>query len=163
MTYLNPVLAMGVDTFIGAAIESGVSGTIIPDMPEDEGDEWVHACAKAGLATVFLAAPGTTSERLSKVAEASTGFVYCVTTYGVTGVRQTLADTSHDVVENLRAVTDMPLLVGVGISTPDHAREACGFADGVIVGSALVKPMLEGDFAGAIVLSKNFRAAIPSA
>jgi tryptophan synthase alpha chain len=113
MTYLNPVLAMGVDAFIGAALESGVSGTIIPDMPEDEGDEWVKACATAGLATVFLAAPGTSSERLSKVAEASTGWVYCVTTYGVTGTRQTLAGTSHDVVENLRAVTDMPLLTKI--------------------------------------------------
>jgi tryptophan synthase alpha chain len=160
MTYLNPVFAMGVDSFIEEAIGAGVSGTIIPDMPEDEGDEWIAACSEAGLATIFLAAPGTSPERLTKVAEASTGFVYCVTTYGVTGARETLAGTSRDLVEDLRKVTDRPLLVGVGISTPEHAHEACTFADGVIVGSALVKPMLDGDFSDAIELAKEFRAAI---
>lgn len=162
MTYLNPVLAMGMETFVAEALEAGVKGTIIPDLPEDEGADWIAACADAGLATVFLAAPGGSTERLAAVAAASSGWIYCVTTYGVTGAREQLAGTSRSVVEALRPLTELPLLVGVGISSPDHAREACEFADGVIVGSALVRPMLDGDFGAAIAAAAEFRAVIPT-
>jgi len=160
MTYLNPVLAMGVDAFLDRSLAAGLSGVIVPDLPVDEGTEWCEACGRHGVACVFLAAPGTSAERLRQVARASRGFVYCVSTYGVTGERDALAGTARDLVESLRPLTDAPLLVGVGIGTPETARAACEFADGVVVGSALVRPLLEGDHEGMLRLAKSFRAAI---
>lgn len=163
MTYLNPVLSMGPASFISAALDAGVSGTIIPDLPEDEAADWITDCRQAGLATIFLASPGTSNERLADVADAASGWIYCVTTYGVTGARQALDDvSSRSVVDALRPLTNHPLLVGVGISTPEHARAACEFADGVAVGSALVKPMLDGNFDAALASAREFRAAVPT-
>ena len=100
------------------------------------------------------------AEILREVAEASRGFVYCVATYGVTGERDHLSETAADLVARLRPLTGRPLLVGVGIGSPDQAALACGFADGVVVGSALVRPLLAGDRAGALELAERFRAAI---
>src|SRR5947209_13601985 len=145
MTYLNPVLATGVDRFLGLAADAGVSGVIVPDLPVDEGLEWCEACASREIASVFLAAPGTSKERLGQVAAASRGFVYCVSTFGVTGERDHLAGTAREVVEALRELTSTPLVVGVGIGSPEAARAACEFADGVVVGTALVRPLLDGD------------------
>ncbi len=162
MGYLNPILAMGEEAWIAASLDAGVSGFIVPDLPVDEGAGFAERCYAAGLAPVFLAAPGTSTERMQQVADASRGWVYCVATYGVTGQRGTLSGASRDVIEALRPLTDRPLLVGIGVSTPDEAAEQCTFADGVAVGSALVAPMLTGDFAGAIALAKEFRAAIPA-
>jgi tryptophan synthase alpha chain len=158
MTYLNPVLALGFDRFLGM-MNGAVSGAIVPDLPVDEADAWL-AAAPAGFATVFLAAPGTSKERLERVAKASRGFVYCVSTYGVTGERASVAETARTLVEDLRPLTDTPLLVGVGIGSPEAAAEACGFADGVVVGSALVRPLLEGDRSGMVELARRFRSAI---
>jgi tryptophan synthase alpha chain len=158
MTYLNPVLALGFDRFLDV-LDGAVSGAIIPDLPVDEADSWL-AAAPPEFATVFLAAPGTSKERLARVAEASRGFVYCVSTYGVTGERASLDTAGRSLVESLRPHTDTPLLVGVGIGTPEAAAEACGFADGVVVGSALVRPILEGDRSGMLDLAKQFRSAI---
>jgi tryptophan synthase alpha chain len=158
MTYLNPVLALGFDRFLGM-MDGAVSGAIVPDLPVDEADAWL-AAAPAGFATVFLAAPGTSKERLERVAKASRGFVYCVSTYGVTGERASVAETARTLVEDLRPLTDTPLLVGVGIGSPEAAAEACGFADGVVVGSALVRPLLEGDRSGMVELARRFRSAI---
>lgn len=160
MTYLNPVLAMTFEGFLAGVADAGVAGVIVPDLPVDEADEWTRLNSAAGIATIFLAAPGTSKERMSRVAEASTGFVYCVATYGVTGERTQLSGTSREVVENLRPITDRPLLVGVGIGTPEQASEACQFADGVIVGSALVRPMLDGRPERALQLAQEFREAI---
>ncbi|MFN2544701.1 MAG: tryptophan synthase subunit alpha [Actinomycetota bacterium] len=160
MTYLNPVLAAGFDRFLGMAREAGVAGVIVPDLPVDEADEWASACEGAGVASVLLAAPGTSTERLQRIATTSRGFVYCVSTYGVTGGRQALAGTAKELVEALRPFTRTPLLVGVGIGTPDAARAACVFADGIVVGSALVRPLLDGDRRAALTLAKEFRAAI---
>ena len=121
MTYLNPLLAMGFGRFIEAA--SGVlSGAVVPDLPVDEAEPWL-AAAPPAFATVFLAAPGTSKARLAEVAEASRGFVYCVSTFGVTGERSSLAATARTLVEELRPLTDMPLLVGVGVGTPEAAAE----------------------------------------
>lgn len=161
MTYLNPVLAMGMERFTELAVEAGVAGVIVPDLPVDEGGEWAERCAQVGLATIYLAAPGTSVERLERVAKASTGWVYCVSTYGVTGERETLSGSSREVIEALRPRATRPLLAGVGISTPELAAEACTFADGVIVGSALVKPMLSGEFDVALDVAREFRRAIP--
>src|SRR5439155_10451846 len=101
--------------------------------------------------------PGTALSRLERIAAAAHGFVYCVATYGVTGARDSLTDVARDVVGSLRAITDIPLLVGVGIGTPEQAAEACVFADGVIVGSALMSRLVAGDKDGAISLARAFR------
>lgn len=161
MTYLNPVLRRGFGPFLAEARSAGVTGAIVPDLPVDEADDWVAACAEAGVAAVFLAAPGSSPERLRRVAAASRGFVYCVSTYGVTGARDELARTAEEVVRALRTLTGLPLLVGVGITTPEQAAAACRFADGVVVGSALVRFLLEGDPDGALRLAAAFREAVP--
>jgi len=161
MTYLNPVLAMGFDGFLDRAVDAGVGGVIVPDLPVDEADEWIGLCADAGIASVFLAAPGTSSERMGRVAAASSGFVYCVSTYGVTGERPELAGTSREVVQALRPLTRRPLLVGVGIGNREQASQACEFADGVVVGSTLVGPIVEGRPEDALDLARGFREAVP--
>ncbi len=159
MTYANPVWHAGHGAFLQACVAAGVSGVIVPDLPVDEAKGWTRACAEASVAPVFLAAPGTAEDRLRAIGEASRGFVYCVATYGVTGPRERLAETAAELVARLRPITDRPLLVGVGIAEPSHAAEACAFADGVVVGSALVRPLLEGDPAAALGLAGAFRAA----
>jgi len=160
MTYANPMFRIGYEPFAESLREAGVAGAIVPDLPVDETGAFGHAAAACGVDVVLLAAPGAPAERIATIGRAAHGFVYCVATYGVTGVRDALAGTARSVVEALRPVTDLPLLVGVGISTPDHAREACTFADGAIVGSALMGRLLEDDRDGAIELARSFRAAI---
>ncbi len=160
MTYYNPVLAMGEDRFLAAAREAGVVGVIVPDLPVDEAGGWRGRAAAAEVVPVFLAAPGTDADRLKLVAEGSEGFVYCVSTYGVTGARGKLEGTAREVVEALRPLTTKPLLVGVGITTPDQAKEAGEFADGVVVGSAIVARLLEGDLSAVVGLVEEFRTAL---
>ena len=159
MTYLNPVLAAGEEAFLANAAVAGVAGVIVPDLPVDEGQAWGSACEAAGVASVFLAAPGASDDRLRAIAEASTGFVYCVSTYGVTGARDALSTSSRELVERLRPLTDRPLLMGVGISTPEQAAEACTFADGVVVGTSVVHELLQGGV-GAAALVETFREAL---
>ena len=161
MTYLNPVLRRGFETFLADAAAAGVGGVIVPDLPVDEAEGWSASCEELGIASVFLAAPGATPQRLREVADRSRGFVYCVATYGVTGARDKLATTAEELVGALRPLTDRPLLVGVGIGSPEQAAAACGFADGVIVGSALVALLVGGDRDGALALAADFRKAIP--
>ena len=161
MTYVNPVYRVGFDAFLTEARAAGVAAAIVPDLPVDEAGEWIDRAAAHGLETVFLAAPGTAPQRLTAIAAASHGFVYCVATYGVTGARSELAATARELVEALRPLTDTPLLVGVGIGTPDQAAAACEFADGVIVGSALVARLVEGDLEGTVDLARAFRERIP--
>jgi tryptophan synthase alpha chain len=163
MTYANPVWHAGLGAFLEACVNAGVSGAIVPDLPVDEANEWMTACAAASVAPVFLAAPGSSEPRLRAIGERSRGFVYCVATYGVTGERQRLAETAAELVGRLRPLTDRPLLVGVGIAEPSQASQACAFADGVVVGSALVRPLLDGDPAAALRLAGAFRAAIDAA
>jgi tryptophan synthase alpha chain len=159
MTYLNPILSLGEAEFLSRAASCGVAGVIVPDLPVDEAGDWIERCAGAGIAPVLLAAPNSSPKRLGAIAEASRGFVYCVSTFGVTGSRSELSGSARDVVSALRPLTDLPLLVGVGISTPEQAAEACGFADGVVVGSALVSPVLRGDPDEALRLATAFRTA----
>lgn len=161
MTYVNPVFRHGFDAFLSEARDAGVAAAIVPDLPVDEADEWIERAGAHGVETVFLAAPGTSGERLAAIASASRAFVYCVATYGVTGARSELAGTAREVVGALRPLTDTPLLVGVGIATPDLAAAACGFADGVIVGSALMARMIEGDAEGTVALARAFREQVP--
>jgi tryptophan synthase alpha chain len=161
MTYVNPVFRRGVERFLDEAVAAGVAGVIVPDVPVDEADPLDDAAAARGIDAVLLAAPGTASERLETIAKRAHGFVYCVATYGVTGARESLAATARDLVAALRPLTDLPLLVGVGIGTPSQAADACTFADGVIVGSALMARLVEGDRDGALALAAAFRDAIP--
>ena len=161
MTYVNPIHRIGITAFLQEALGAGVSGLIVPDLPVDESRELEEAAASAGVDLVLLAAPGTGADRLAEIGRRSRGFVYCVATYGVTGARDALGATARDVVEAVRPHTDVPLLVGVGIGSPEQAAEACAFADGVVVGSALMAPILDGDREGALALASSFRHAIP--
>jgi tryptophan synthase alpha chain len=162
MTYANPVWHAGHEAFLNACVDAGVSGVIVPDLPVDEAGDWTSACRRASVAPVFLAAPGTSDDRLRAIGETSRGFVYCVATYGVTGARDRLAETAAQLVGRLRPLTGRPLLVGVGIAEPAQAAEACAFADGVVVGSALVRPLLEEDPPAALALARAFRSAARS-
>jgi tryptophan synthase alpha chain len=162
MTYANPVWHAGHEAFLDACVDAGVSGVIVPDLPVDEAGDWTSACQRDSVAPVFLAAPGTSDHRLRAIGETSRGFVYCVATYGVTGVRDRLAETAAELVGRLRPLTGRPLLVGVGIAEPAQAAEACAFADGVVVGSALVRPLLEEDPPAALALARAFRSAARS-
>lgn len=160
MTYYNPIMAMGEDAWIAASLDAGISGFIVPDLPVDEGADLAASCRAAGIAMVFLAAPGTSESRLKLIAERADGFIYCVATYGVTGARDDLGGTAQELVEALRPLTDLPLLVGVGITTPDQAQQAASFADGAIVGSAIVRRLIEHDRDGAIDLARSFGAVL---
>jgi tryptophan synthase alpha chain len=163
MTYANPVEHRGEAAFLDDLARAGVAGAIVPDLPVDEAEAFDSSAAEREIDAVLLAAPGTSPERVARIARASHGFVYCVATYGVTGARDQLEGTAREVVEALRAQTDLPLLVGVGIATPEQARTACSFADGVVVGSALMAPILHKDLDAAVALAGAFRDAIPRA
>lgn len=138
LSYYNPVLRFGLEAFARRAADAGVDGVVVPDLPPEEGDPLMAAAGPAGLDAIFLAAPTSTDARLARVAAASRGFVYCVSLLGVTGVRADLAADAGDLVRRLRRHTALPLCVGFGISTPEHARQVAAVADGVIVGSAVV-------------------------
>ena len=138
-TYFNPLLQYGLTRLAKDAREAGADGVLVTDLPPEEASEWLEAARPAGLDTVFLAAPTSPPERLRKVAEASRGFVYAVSRTGVTGERQTLSDEARPLVEGLRALTREPVVIGFGIAAPEQAREAARVADGVVVGSALVR------------------------
>lgn len=138
MGYTNPILAYGVEAFVGDAAAAGADGFIVPDLPPEEGGEMGTASAKHGCALVYLLAPTSTMERIALAAERSSGFVYLVSVIGVTGERQQLPPTLAEFVHRVRTVTQKPLAVGFGISTPEQARLVGQLVDGVIVGSALI-------------------------
>ena len=151
MTYVNPVFRRGLESFLDDARGAGVAGVIVPDVPVDEAADLESAAAARGIDAVLLAAPGTTPRAPGRHRRTGArGFVYCVATYGVTGARETLRSTGASLVAALRPLTDLPLLLGVGIGTPEQAAEACASADGVIVGSALMARMVQGDRDGAV-------------
>jgi tryptophan synthase alpha chain len=162
MTYVNPVVRHGVESFLDEAVAAGVAGVIVPDLPVDESGELERATLARGVDAVLLAAPGTREERLAEFGRMSRGFVYCVATYGVTGSRDRVEDTAGAIIAALRPLTDLPLLLGVGIGTPAQAAEVCAFADGVVVGSALMSRVVGGDAEGAVQLATEFRQAIPT-
>lgn len=148
MTYYNLAWHFGgiqrLDAFAAAAASAGLAGAILPDLPAHESDPWRAAAGPHGIETVFLAAPTSSDERLAAVAAASSGFIYATSTLGVTGERQSLSDMAAPLVARLRACSDKPVCVGIGVSTGAHAAEVAGFADGVIVGTAAVRAAREG-------------------
>lgn len=162
MTYVNPVYRRGFDAFLDDVVAAGVAGIVVPDLPVDEAEPLDRGAFSRGIDAVLLAAPSTAADRLAAIAGRAHGFVYCVATYGVTGARDSLAGTAQELVDALRPLTPLPLLVGVGIATPRQAAEACGFADGVIVGTALMASLMDGGrdtFLGSV---RSFRSAIPA-
>jgi tryptophan synthase alpha chain len=139
MTYYNPVFKFGIHRFIQAAVTAGIDGVIIPDLIPDEAGEFTALSRRHGLATVFLLAPTSTRERIKKVAGASTGFIYYVSITGITGAKLALGKDMEKRMNSLRALTKKPVAVGFGISNPAEARMVSNLAEGVIVGSAIVK------------------------
>lgn len=144
MTYYNLIFRAGLGDFALQLADSGISGAIVPDLPLEELDDWAGAAGAAGIETILLAAPTTDDDRLVRICARSQGWVYGVGVMGVTGERAGLAASASLMGKRLKAVTDKPVLIGVGVSTPAQAVEACAHADGVIVGSALVRRLLEG-------------------
>jgi tryptophan synthase alpha chain len=144
MSYWNPIERYGVDRFAADLAAAGGAGAITPDLIPDEAGEWLAASDEHGLDRVFLVAPSSTDARLRSTTAASRGFVYAASTMGVTGTRATVGDAAERLVARTRAVTDLPVCVGLGVSNGDQAAEVASFADGVIVGSAYVREMLEG-------------------
>lgn len=143
MTYFNIVFRRGLGEFASAVAEFGGSGVIVPDLPVEEAGPWRDACLAAGIGPVMIAAPTSPSARLRALSECSEGFVYAASTLGVTGLRESLSSRARELVAALRAVTAKPVAVGIGVSNAEQAREVSGYADGVIVGTAIVKVIEE--------------------
>jgi tryptophan synthase alpha chain len=144
MIYYNLVAHAGVERFAALLADAQIDGAIVPDLPFDELNGWGDAADAAGVETVLLAAPTTPDDRLRAICARSRGFVYGVSLLGVTGERAQLADQAAEMGRRLKATTDTPVLLGVGISTAEQAVAAARAADGVIVGSALVRRLLDG-------------------
>ncbi len=138
-SYYNPLLRYGLDRLAREAKDVGADGVLVTDLPPEEAGEWIAAARGSGLDTVFLASPTSPAERLRQVAEASRGFVYAISRTGVTGERQALSEDARPLVARLRALTDVPVALGFGIGAPEQVRDAAAVADGVVVGSALVR------------------------
>ena len=143
MGYFNPLLAEGLEEFIGAAAEAGVDGLIVVDLPVEEAPELAEPARAAGLDVVYLLAPTSTDERIAAVAERGSGFIYCVSVTGVTSARAQLSEELPAFVARVRERTELPLAVGFGISRREHVVEVGRIADGAVVGSALVQAIAE--------------------
>jgi tryptophan synthase alpha chain len=143
MTYFNMFHHYGLLRAAGKLRASGIRGAIVPDLSLEEADEWKSACDESDVATIFLVAPSTSTERITRVTAASEGFIYASARMAVTGQAADIGQAQR-VVDSLRHVSDIPTYVGIGISTPQLAREASDVSDGAIVGSALVRLILDG-------------------
>jgi tryptophan synthase alpha chain len=142
MTYYNPVFRYGEEAFVAEALDAGIDGIIVPDLPPEEAQRLMALTADTALDLIFLAAPTSSSARLALISEVSSGFIYYVSRMGTTGVRDQLADDLRLMLERLRAATSKPIAVGFGVSTPEHVRLVAECADGVVVASAILQ-MLE--------------------
>jgi tryptophan synthase alpha chain len=143
MTYWNLIEQYGAQAFADKLAGAGGAGVITPDLPAEEAQPWIDASSSAGVARVFLAAPSSTDKRLAVVADASNGFVYAASLMGVTGTRDSVSGDARELVSKLRGSTDLPIAVGLGVSTRAQAAEVARYADGVIVGSAFVRQVLD--------------------
>ena len=161
MTYCNLVYRFGFERFAATMSDSGVGAAILPDLPLEEAGEWTAVADDAGVETVMLAAPTASDERLERIVARARGFVYAVGLLGITGEREQLAASAAVIARRVKELTDLPVLVGVGISTPEQAVEVCEVADGVVVGTAVVRRMLESGSAEAVAeLVGEFRTAL---
>jgi tryptophan synthase alpha chain len=166
-TYMNPVLRYGLESLARDAVARGIDGCLLTDLSVEEAEPYVQAMRQGGLDTVFLAAPTSTQRRLELVAKYSTGFVYLVSRTGVTGERSTVSESVAPLVSAMRKVTKLPLAVGFGISTADHVRAVGSIADGVVVGTAVVR-VVEQNAAGTDLetkletLARDLASGLPS-
>jgi tryptophan synthase alpha chain len=160
MTYWNPVVRMGVDEFSRRLTEAGGAGLITPDLIPDEAAEWMDASEKYGLDRVFLVAPSSTPERMRRTVEASRGFVYAVSIMGVTGARSSVSSAAEDVVAAAKAAGAERVCVGLGVSTAEQVAEIAAYADGVIVGSALVAAVRDGGVDAVAQLTKDLSTGL---
>ena len=160
MGYINTMMNVGIEKFITDFQTAGLDGLIIPDLPHEESKEIAEFCRLHHFHVAEFVTPNTTSERITETCKSADGFIYCVSVNGVTGVRKIDYTPIHEVIRMVRKQTDIPLAVGFGIGDGASAVEATKFADGAIVGSAVVKRILESDFAGAIGLIKSIRQAL---
>ena len=142
MTYINPIYTYGKEKFMKRCVECTMSGVIVPDMPFEERGELSGVCREYGVELISLIAP-TSHDRIRMIAEEAEGFLYCVSSLGVTGVRKEITTNIKDMIAEVREVTDIPCAVGFGISTPKQAKEMAELADGAIVGSAIMKIVAE--------------------
>jgi tryptophan synthase alpha chain len=145
LSYLNTILAFKPLLFFERCRDSGVLGVVVPDVPVEEAAELQATARSCGVDVILLAAPTSTDERLARIAAAASGIIYCVSSTGVTGVRSALRQDLPDFIARLRRHTDLPLVVGFGVSTVEQAEAVAGYADGVIVGSALVDMVARND------------------
>ncbi|MFE7707547.1 tryptophan synthase subunit alpha [Streptomyces sp. NPDC057486] len=143
MTYWNPIDRYGIERFTAELAEAGGAGCILPDLPVQESSVWREHADKHGLATVFVVAPSSKDERLTTITAAGSGFVYAASLMGVTGTRESVGEQAQDLVRRTCATTELPVCVGLGVSNAQQAAEVAVFADGVIVGSAFVKRILD--------------------
>lgn len=155
MTYWNPVVQYGINRFAEDLLAAGGAGLITPDLVPDEAKDWLDASDAAGLERVFLAAPSSTDARLARATELSRGFVYAVSTMGITGARTDVDSAARGLVDRLRAQGADSVCVGLGISTAEQVRDVVSFADGAIVGSALVRALSDGGPEAAGILASS--------
>ncbi len=163
MTYYNPVHHLGEAEFCARAAKSGFSGLIVPDLPVEESGSLRAAAAEAGLAWIPLVAPTSPPDRVEAIAATATGFIYAVSTLGVTGVRTSLSERAATVVGACRAASDLPVCVGIGVSNAEQALAAAEVADGVVIGSAIVARILEQGPTAAAEFLAGIRAALDQA
>jgi len=162
-SYLNLVLRMGLEKFCWIARHAGVDGVLLTDMPVEESAEYVAEARKNDLATVFLAAPTSTDERLKRISALSTGFVYAVSRTGVTGARQQLPEDAQKLVQRLRKFSKLPIAVGFGISTADQFAAVGKYADAGVVGSAIVETVEKNAGREAAAVGEFVRALLAGA
>jgi tryptophan synthase alpha chain len=149
MTYMNPIYVYGTDNFMKKCAEVGIDGVIVPDVPFEEKEELRQQCEDNGLDLISMIAP-TSEARIESIAKEAKGFIYCVSSLGVTGVRSEITTDIGEMVRHVKNVTDTPVAVGFGISTPEQAKKMAGLSDGAIVGSAIVK-----------IIAKHGKDAVP--
>ncbi len=142
-SYLDPILRMGLETFVTEARAAGVDGVLTLDMPPEEGTAYCHALGQAGIDTIFLVSPTTTVERIRRAADLGSGFLYGISRLGVTGVRDTVDDSARELGRRVKGETTLPLALGFGISKPEQVRAIGQWADAAVVGSALVSVIAE--------------------
>ena len=145
MTYYNLVFHMGEERFAGEAAEAGISGIVLPDVPMEEQGPWRAAADPAGIETVLMAGPVTPDDRLARVCEQSRGYIYGVNLMGITGERASLGEQGAILARRVKALTDKPVLMGFGVSSPEQAVEVSAESDGAIVGTAIVRRILDGE------------------
>jgi tryptophan synthase alpha chain len=142
-SYANPILRMGVERFADRAAHAGVDGVLMLDLPIEEADDFRGMMARRGIDTIFLLSPTTTDARIRRAADLGSGFLYAISRLGVTGARNEVASGAREIVQRIRAATDLPVALGFGISKPEHVREVGRWADAAVVGSALVNVIAE--------------------